>query len=334
MSSIIIRFTALALCLALALPGFSQRKEDDSDVNYDESRVPNYDLPPLLVTAEGKRITTPEEWRNVRRPPILSLFSNLVYGGVPEARYPVETGFETVRTDHQFMGGIATRRDVSIRFSNELGSAEMLILVFTPNDRTRPVPAFLKHSFDDTRSDDFKADTNRKGLLKNGWPLAEILDRGFGFVAVYQLDLVSHNEVEFRDGIHPLFYGAAQSFPKAIEAVKVALELGNDINAIDNKGETAMHGAAYKQLSSVVTLLAESGANMQSWNQKNDSGWTPLRIAAGVYRTANFRFSDPTAAVFRELMSAAGISTVLEAASDAQALDAPADRPYRNSIPQ
>lgn len=217
MSRIIIPFTALALCLALALPGFSQRKEDDSDVNYDESRVPNYDLPPLLVTSEGKRITTPEEWRNVRRPQILSLFSNLVYGGVPEARYPVETSFETVRTDHEFMEGIATRRDVSIRFSNELGSAEMLILVFTPNDRTGPVPAFLKHSFDDTRSDDFEADTNRKGLLKNGWPLAEILDRGFGFVAVYQQDLVSHNEVEFRDGIHPLFYGEGQSFPKANE---------------------------------------------------------------------------------------------------------------------
>ncbi len=215
MSRIIIPFIALALCLALALPGFSQRKEDDSDVNYDESRVPNYDLPPLLVTSEGKRITTPEEWRNVRRPQILSLFSNLVYGRVPEARYPVETSFETVRIDHQFMRGIATRRDVSIRFSNELGSAEMLILVFTPNDRTGPVPAFLKHSFDDTRSDDFEADTNRKGLLKNGWPLAEILDRGFGFVAVYQQDLVSHNEVEFRDGIHPLFYGTEQRFPKA-----------------------------------------------------------------------------------------------------------------------
>ncbi len=121
---------------------------------------------------------------------------------------------------------------------------------------------------------------------------------------------------------------------EAIEAVKIALEMGNDINAIDSKGETAMHGAAYKQLSSVVTLLAESGANMESWNQKNDSGWTPLRIAAGVYRTADFRFSDPTAAVFRELMSAAGVSTVLEAASDVQALDAPPDRPYRNSIPQ
>ena len=39
-----------------------------------------------------------------------------------------------------------------------------------------------------------------------------------------------------------------------LEAVQVALELGNDINAVDNNGETAMHGAAYKNLPAVVQL--------------------------------------------------------------------------------
>ena len=50
-------------------------KEYDSDVNYKEARLPSYDLPPLLLTAEGKKITTADEWRNIRRPQILSLFS-------------------------------------------------------------------------------------------------------------------------------------------------------------------------------------------------------------------------------------------------------------------
>src|SRR4029077_20691852 len=36
-----------------------------------------------------------------------------------------------------------------------------------------------------------------------------------------------------------------------LEAVKVAVELGGDVNAVDKKGETAMHGVAYKQLPSV-----------------------------------------------------------------------------------
>ena len=57
-----------------------QAKEGDKDVNYDESKIPAYDLPELLVTVEGKRITTAEEWREVRRPQIMSLFSNLIYG--------------------------------------------------------------------------------------------------------------------------------------------------------------------------------------------------------------------------------------------------------------
>jgi hypothetical protein len=211
------RLIAFATCLMLPVPSVGQRKEDDKSVNYDESRVPEYDLPPLLVTAEGERITTAEEWRTQRRPQILSLFSNLIYGRVPEPLSPIVSSYETVRTDRKFMGGKATRRDVMIRFSNEKGSAEMLILAFTPNAATGPVPAILKHSFDDTKSAKFDADADREGLLKNGWPLGQILDRGFGFVAVYQQDLVRHNEVEFRTGIHSLFYRDGQSFPDANE---------------------------------------------------------------------------------------------------------------------
>jgi ankyrin repeat protein len=105
---------------------------------------------------------------------------------------------------------------------------------------------------------------------------------------------------------------------EAFEAVKLALELGNDINAVDDNGETAMHGAAYKQFPSVVKLLAESGADIGIWNQKNKLGWTPLRIAAGVFRTSNFRFSDPTADALREIMIAAGASVELEPGYDPQ----------------
>ena len=36
-------------------------KEFDNDVNYDESRIPHYDLPDPLVTAEGKLVTTAEQ---------------------------------------------------------------------------------------------------------------------------------------------------------------------------------------------------------------------------------------------------------------------------------
>jgi len=99
---------------------------------------------------------------------------------------------------------------------------------------------------------------------------------------------------------------------EALEAVKVALELGNDLNAVDAKGETAMHGTAYKQLPSVAQYLIDHGAKLEIWNQKNKYGWTPLRIAVGVHRTGNFRTTESTAAVFRKAMEAAGVSTAVE----------------------
>jgi ankyrin repeat protein len=99
---------------------------------------------------------------------------------------------------------------------------------------------------------------------------------------------------------------------EALEAVTLALALGNDVNVVDKNGNTAMHGAAYKQLPSVVTFLTAHGAKVDVWNRKNSSGWTPLRIAVGVHRGMNFRFSVPTADALRTVMIAAGVSTVVE----------------------
>jgi uncharacterized protein len=99
---------------------------------------------------------------------------------------------------------------------------------------------------------------------------------------------------------------------EALEAVKVALALGADVNAIDKNGDTAVHGAAYKQFPSIVQLLVDNGATIDVWNTKNKQGWTPLRIAVGVHRGMNFRFSAPTAAVLTRIMKAEGVSTEVE----------------------
>jgi len=215
MKKLAVSLAVLLFSCTLALS--REPKEYDSDVVYDESGVPHYDLPPLLVTAEGKAIETPEEWMNVRRPQILSLFGNLVYGCVPKPESPITTKFEVKKIDSQFMGGRATRKDVQITFSNDKGKAEMLVLVFVPNKAAKPTPAFMKHSFNNTRSRDFDVHSMWRGRLRNGWPLGKFFDRGYAFVAVYQQDLVGHNEVEFLKGIHRLFYRKGQSFPKAHE---------------------------------------------------------------------------------------------------------------------
>jgi ankyrin repeat protein len=99
---------------------------------------------------------------------------------------------------------------------------------------------------------------------------------------------------------------------EVLEAVKVAIALGNDVNAVDKNGETAMHGAAYKQVPEAAQLLLDKGAKVEIFNRKNSHGWTALRIAEGVHRGMNLRASPETAAVIRKAMSAAGVSTAVD----------------------
>ena len=94
---------------------------------------------------------------------------------------------------------------------------------------------------------------------------------------------------------------------EVLEAVKIALELGGDLNGVDDKGETAMHGAAWKHLPGVVAFLAQAGADVDVWNQRNSRDWTPLDIV-GVHLDMNRQSSPETAAAIRKVMMAAGIA--------------------------
>ena len=88
---------------------------------------------------------------------------------------------------------------------------------------------------------------------------------------------------------------------EALACVALALELGGDPNAIDQLGETALHGAAYRGANSIVHLLVDQGAD--TFHVENAAGWTPLRIAQGVFRTATFKEAPQTASLLREFMA-------------------------------
>ena len=94
--------------------------------------------------------------------------------------------------------------------------------------------------------------------------------------------------------------------PEVLEAAQLLLKLGADVNAVDANGETAMHGAAYKNLPKVVQFLADHGAKVEIWNRKNKHGWTPLMIAEG-HRPGNFKPDTATIDVLRKVMVAAGV---------------------------
>jgi ankyrin repeat protein len=87
----------------------------------------------------------------------------------------------------------------------------------------------------------------------------------------------------------------------SLEAAKLALELGAEVTAANDAGETALHGAAYAGWNSVVQLLVDKGAQI---NAKNKRGWTPLTITEGYIDRStgsNPRYRPETAALLRKM---------------------------------
>jgi ankyrin repeat protein len=65
---------------------------------------------------------------------------------------------------------------------------------------------------------------------------------------------------------------------EALEALKVALDQGLDLNQTNTRGETALHGAALRGADSLVQFLADHSAKLDA---KTKQGFTPLDIAMG-----------------------------------------------------
>jgi ankyrin repeat protein len=85
-------------------------------------------------------------------------------------------------------------------------------------------------------------------------------------------------------GLGPRGGGMAAAFDAPdedamIEAIKLCMAKGADVNAVDSTGMTALHGAAQKGADKVVQFLADSGAKL---DVKDKRDRTPLDIANGV----------------------------------------------------
>ena len=129
----------------------------------------------------------------------------------------------------------------------------------------------------------------------------------------FLVSLGADPKIPTADGATPLIVAAglgtrspgedAGTDSEVVEAIAAAIEFGNDPNAVDKNGETAMHAAAYKNVADAVRYLAGHGANPEVWNQPNKHGWTPLTIAQG-YRFGNFKPSPPTVEALLEVMKA------------------------------
>lgn len=205
--------------------------------NYDEAKVPQYTLPAILKSSDGKHVNSPELWWKVRRPEILRLFENEVYGKSPAP--PKNVLFEVTSQKNDALNGKAIRKEVSVYFSGKKEEPRMDMLIYLPANATKPVPVFMGLNFygNHTISHDreitlstkwmrankdkgvinHRATEKSRGASASRWAVDQILDRGYGLVAIYCGDIDPDYDDNFQNGVHPLFYKAEQTKPAADE---------------------------------------------------------------------------------------------------------------------
>ncbi len=202
--------------------------------NYDEAAVPAYTLPDLLVTSDGLPVTDVESWTQIRRPEILALFGQEVYGVTPDDRFVIRSEILSVATDA--LNGLATRKQVRV---HPLGTESGLyfdLLLYVPNSTSGPVPVFLALNYYGnqgvhpdpgiTISDRWMRQTDEFGIVDNRatgatrevrswrWPIERILSRGYGLATLYYGDIDPDFDDGFQNGVHPFFYEDGQVAPE------------------------------------------------------------------------------------------------------------------------
>lgn len=173
--------------VVLALAG------EPPDTNYDEAKVPPYELPDPLVCFDGRPVTDERMWREVRRPEILRAFATNVYGRTPDV--PVNLRFERTDNEPRALEGLATRRQVRIHLFPETNAPWIDLLLYLPNRAPKPVPVFLGLSYGnqgihpDPGIRPSRDTTPERGAHASRWPLAMILERGYGVVTFAGADV-------------------------------------------------------------------------------------------------------------------------------------------------
>ena len=93
---------------------------------------------------------------------------------------------------------------------------------------------------------------------------------------------------------------------EVLEAVRMLVELGNDVNAVNDLGETALHGAAFRGVNIVAEYLVEQGAKLDA---KDRNGWTPWAIAWGFSYSDFYKAQKHTAELLARYHEEQGLPT-------------------------
>jgi len=204
----------VTLALLAGAAGAEQRP-----VNYDESAVGEVVLPELLRGADGTVVATSGDWERRRRPEVLKLFQEHVYGRIPPR--PDDLRFEVVATRPDALGGKATRKLVRIWLANHPAWPGMDVMVHVPNGAGARAPVFVGLSFNGnqgvTTDTDVPISTrwvrpgpvaagNRATVASRGcessrWAIEAIVGRGMAVASAYYGDIEPDHEEGWKEGV-------------------------------------------------------------------------------------------------------------------------------------
>ena len=203
--------------------------------NYDETKVPEFDLPDPLKLLSGKPVKTVRQWKQKRRPEILRLFQDHVYGKAPGR--PSKMVFRTVESSQKALGGKAIRKQVRVLFDGTDKGPQMDLLIYLPVKARAAVPVFVGLNFNgnhaihndpaihlarswhrDNAGQGYvnnRATEKSRGLSASRWSVERCLASGFGVATIYCGDIDPDYHDEFKNGVHPLSYKDGQTAPAA-----------------------------------------------------------------------------------------------------------------------
>src|SRR4051794_18339851 len=219
-------FNLFAILVLITIPAFSQ--PPPIPANYDESKVGAYTLPDPLITEKGGRVRDAKTWNQVRRPELLRLFEQNVYGRRPGA--PSGMHFKVFDSDAHALGGKAVRKQFTVYFSAANDGPHEDVLLYLPADAKKPVPVVLTLNFSGNQTivadpgvklpEVWDRKTKTKSLASadtrgnaKEWQVEEVLAHGYGIATIYYCDIEPDFLGGISMGVRALFLKPGQTEP-------------------------------------------------------------------------------------------------------------------------
>lgn len=172
--------------------------QDQNEANYDELKVPAYTLPDVLKTTKNTEVKNKTTWEKERRPEIVKLFEDNIYGQMPKSFDNIT--FSVTNENAAAMNGKAKLKQVQIEVSRNNKSVKINLVLFVPNNAGKPVPAFVLIN---NRGED---NTDPTRATKSGfWPAETLIDSGYAIAAINVKDLAPDDKEKYRNGVLQLY---------------------------------------------------------------------------------------------------------------------------------